>query len=89
MYSVNDRTVLSSGLCPRLVVYKISDVSEERDPPFYTPETEEIIFSETSVKVYQFSPCHIPGVMSHMLIAVCGPFENFMKFSRPTVFMPW
>jgi len=87
VYIVNDRIVLPSGRCRRLVVCTIADISGERDPQFYTLKTEAVGFSETSVQFYQFSHCQIPEVMSHALIAVCGTFENFMKFSRLTVFM--
>jgi len=73
--------------CARLVVYKIADISEERDPQFCTLKTEAIVFSGTSVQFYQLSHCQIPEGMYHALIAVCGTFENFMKFSRPTVFI--
>jgi hypothetical protein len=39
-----------SRLLLRLVLYKVTDVSEERDSPFYALKRERIGFSETSLK---------------------------------------
>jgi hypothetical protein len=77
--------VLSSRMLLRLVLCKVTDFSKERDSPFYTLKTEAISFSETSVKFYQTSRCHIPegiflhsdhheNAISYVLTAVCEPF---------------